>query len=251
MIESEEIPANLRELLAAEKTCPDPPPEVGQRVYTRLAAGLGLPPVVGDGALTVPGPHASAIPAGPSLAGAVVKATAHTSTRGILTFIVGAAVGATTYGTVQHLRQGPAPRTALTVAIPATVPAGTKPLPSMPPVQPERAEPAAPPASRAPQSDFRSSAVRDRGLAAERKLVEMARSALVRGHTEGALEALRRHARSFPKGQLAEERDSLFVQALVAKGDFAPARKRAAAFHRRYPRSLFSPVVDQALRSIP
>jgi hypothetical protein len=62
---------------------------------------------------------------------------------------------------------------------------------------------------------------------------------------------LRTHARTFPHGQLAEERDSLTVQALIAKGDFAQARERAAHFHQQHPGSLFGPVVEQALRSIP
>jgi outer membrane protein assembly factor BamD (BamD/ComL family) len=92
---------------------------------------------------------------------------------------------------------------------------------------------------------------RDRGLAAERKLVEMGRTALARGHTDLAIAALRRHTQAFPNGQLAEERDSLLVQALVAKGEFAQARQRAVRFHRQHPHSLFLPVVDQALRSIP
>jgi outer membrane protein assembly factor BamD (BamD/ComL family) len=79
----------------------------------------------------------------------------------------------------------------------------------------------------------------------------MARTALGRGHTDLALAALRRHTRAYPNGQLAEERDGLLVQALVAKGEFAQARQRAARFHRQHPHSLFWPVVDEALRSIP
>ena len=46
----------LREFLDAEKACPDPPPEVGQRVFTRLSASLGLPPGAGDVMPTSPGP---------------------------------------------------------------------------------------------------------------------------------------------------------------------------------------------------
>ncbi|MBN2573206.1 MAG: hypothetical protein JXP73_01455 [Deltaproteobacteria bacterium] len=251
MIESEEIPATLRELIAAEKACPDPQPEVGQRVYARLAAGLGLSPFVGDGAPVAPGPTAPAIPAGSAVAGSVAKVAAHATARGVLTFVVGAAVGATAYGTVQHLRQGPALPAAPTIVVPAPAPVLPLPPPPAPLVQPERAEPAAPSPVRVPRAESGFAAARDRGLAAERKLVEMARSALARGRTDDALAALRRHARAFTKGQLAEERDSLFVQVLVAKGDFTHARKRAAAFYQRYPQSLFSPVVEQALRSMP
>ena len=251
MIEPDEIPASLRDLIAAEKARPDPAPEVGQRVYARLAVGLGLPPLLSDGAPVAPAPVAPAVPAAPAVAGAVAKTAVHTTARGLLTFIVGAAVGATTYGTVQHLRHGPELPAAPTVTI-AAEPAveAPSPLAVAPAAEPVVVKPAAPPTDRATLGEPSSAGSRDRGLAAERKLVEMARSALARGHTDGALAALHRHARAFPRGQLAEERDSLFVQALVAKGDLARARDRAAHFHRQYPQSLFGPVVDQALRSI-
>ncbi|HVV52408.1 MAG TPA: hypothetical protein VHO06_22265, partial [Polyangia bacterium] len=78
-----------------------------------------------------------------------------------------------------------------------------------------------------------------------------ARAALVRGQAEGALAALARHEAAFPRGELAEEREGLFVQALVAARRYDEARARAAAFTRRYPRSLFAPVVAEALGSIP
>jgi hypothetical protein len=252
MIDQDDIPESLRDLIAAEKSRPNPTPEVGQRVYARLAAGLGLPPMLGDSAPVAPIPAAPAAPAATAVAGAVAKTAAHGTARGLLTFIVGAAVGATTYGTVQHLRHGAEPTAAPTATAPAPAPA-IPPPPAPPPAeaQPETAKPAAPPPGRAGVAEPPLAASRDRGLAAERKLVEMARSALARGHIDGALASLRRHARGFPKGQLAEERDSLFVQALVAKGDFVRARSHAEYFHRHYPHSLFSPVVDQALRSIP
>ena len=50
---------------------------------------------------------------------------------------------------------------------------------------------------------------------------------------------------------LAEERESLQVQALVGLERFEQARKVAARFHRRFPRSIFGTVVDEALKSIP
>jgi hypothetical protein len=239
LIEPDEIPESLRDLVAAEKARPDPAPEVGQRVYARLAVGLGLPPLMSDGAPVAPAP---AVPAAPAVAGAVAKTAVHTTARGLLTFIVGAAVGATTYGTVQHLRHGPELPAAPTVTI-AAEPAVEAPSPPAvaPAAEPVVVKPVAPPPDRATQGEPSSAGSRDRGLAAERKLVEMARSALARGHIEGALAALHRHARAFPRGQLAEERDSLFVQALVAKGDLAKARDRAAHFHRQYPHSLFGP----------
>lgn len=99
--------------------------------------------------------------------------------------------------------------------------------------------------------EFAKGSGKDAGLAAERNLIEIARTALARGRIDGALATLHRHARRFAKGQLAEERDSLYVQALVAKGDFVQARDRATRFRLKHPSSLFQPAVDQALRSIP
>ena len=237
----------LRAFIAAEKGCPDPPAEVGQRVFARLAASLGLPPGLPDGA-----PRS----AEPLRAGLLRRAVTGISRRSVATFLVGAAVGAATYGTVQHVRGKPtleaphAPPPA-----PRVIPAPPLEPPSAPPANPEPAPeprpPAATPGNRAHESEPGIRAARDRGLGAERKLVEMARSALARGHTERALFALRSHVRAFPNGQLAEERDSLMVQALIAKGEYAEARERGARFQKKHPGSLFGPVVEQALRSIP
>jgi hypothetical protein len=230
--------ALLREFIAAEKAYPDPPAEASARIFARLAGSLGLPDL-GEGA--APGPSVAPSPAGTwrTLAGA--------ARRGWATFLVGAAVGATTYGTVQHVRGKPPAPAPVMVAAPSPAPAPPSPVPAL-------AEPAVnvpPPASPGPTTGPGPRAARDLRLGAERKLVEMARSALARGRVEQALAALRAHVRSYPRGQLAEERDSLMVQTVAAKGDAAEARTLAARFHRRYPTSLFGPVVDEALRSIP
>ena len=69
--------------------------------------------------------------------------------------------------------------------------------------------------------------------------------------TARALEAIEGHARKFPKGQLLEERDSLWVQALVNAGKFDEARLRAAEFRASFPDSMLLPAVEAALASIP
>jgi hypothetical protein len=239
----------LRELVDAEKALPDPAPEVGQRVFARLSASLALPAPLPD----VASPAAPAVPPA-AVASGVGRGVLGLTRRGLMTFVVGAAVGATAYGTIDHLQH----RRAAEVVAPALV----APTPVVAPVPvPPAAEPAPPiaappPATVAPpvRASDRTAPLagsRDRGLAAERKLIEMARTALARGQTDGALGTLHRHGRTFPKGQLAEERDSLLVQALVAKGDYAQARQKAARFRHDHPASLFLPVVDQAVRSIP
>lgn len=90
-------------------------------------------------------------------------------------------------------------------------------------------------------------AARDTGLAAERAALEIARTAIARRDSRTALEALERHVREAPHGRLVEERESLFVQALVQAGRGADARERAARFRRRFPESLLLPAVEAAV----
>jgi hypothetical protein len=85
---------------------------------------------------------------------------------------------------------------------------------------------------------------RDLDLAAERTLLETARTALGRSDPAAALASLERHAQRHPSGQLREERDALAVQTLAALGRTEEARSRADRFRRAYPGSLFLPVVD-------
>jgi hypothetical protein len=91
----------------------------------------------------------------------------------------------------------------------------------------------------------------DPSLAAERRMLDAARAALVAGDPKTGLERVGRHAKQFPRGVLAEERDALFIDALVASGRYDDARRRGDGFRARYPGSLFGPSVSAALRAIP
>lgn len=86
---------------------------------------------------------------------------------------------------------------------------------------------------------------RDPGLARERTLLDMARTALSRGDSTAALAAVDEHARDFPSSQLAEEREVLAIQALVAARRMPEARRRAAAFRTAHPKSPLLPIVDE------
>jgi hypothetical protein len=88
-------------------------------------------------------------------------------------------------------------------------------------------------------------------LAAERALLDEARSALVQGDPSRAIERLQRHRRTFLNPMLAEERDAMEVEALARAGRSAEARARADAFRKRSPDSLFMPTVQSAIESIP
>jgi hypothetical protein len=85
-------------------------------------------------------------------------------------------------------------------------------------------------------------------LAQEQQLLETARTALVRREIPAALAALREHTDRFPAGQLIQERDSLWIQVLIASDEREEAQARAQAFHERFPDSLLGPLVDEALR---
>ncbi|MDP3274301.1 MAG: hypothetical protein Q8Q09_03845 [Deltaproteobacteria bacterium] len=87
-------------------------------------------------------------------------------------------------------------------------------------------------------------------LTAETHLMDMARSALARGRAEAAMDAIDQHARAFAQGQLAEDRESLAVQALVTLGRREQATRRAEAFRRRWPSGLYRPRVEAAIALI-
>ena len=88
-------------------------------------------------------------------------------------------------------------------------------------------------------------------LAAERRLLDAAQSAIVDGDGAVAMRSVRRHASSFAHGKLVEEREALRVQALVLTGDADRARRRGTAFLSDYPRSIQRGAVLAALEALP
>ncbi len=243
------LPDDVRRLLDAERRRDDAPAAARDRVLVRLGGtfGLGASVAAGGGAAPPAGGAGAKAHGVLAHAGGAVRLA-----RVAAIFAAGAATGVGGQHAVRHLRAK------------AVVPARVAPQrPSAPPPPsavetPSRTPPDAPgePAAvRArrpvPLPAAAPSATGDDGLGAERALLEIARAALARGDAEGALAALARHEATFPRGALTEEREGLRVQALVAAQRYDEARARAARFAHRYPRSLFSPVVRQALESIP
>jgi hypothetical protein len=120
---------------------------------------------------------------------------------------------------------GPAPQ----ISAPAPRAPARKPEPaSRPPAAPEAVAP---------------------GPNLERQLLEGARTALVRRDASSAIEMLEKLRRSFPGGQLLEERDSLQVQAFQQAKRDDDAKAAAKAFLERYPHSVFGPAVEAVLES--
>jgi hypothetical protein len=91
----------------------------------------------------------------------------------------------------------------------------------------------------------------DGQLAAERTLLDVARTALARGNGGDALAAAVRHEKRYPTGALTEEREAMAIQALVLLGRQDEARARGASFHQRFPGSVLAPALDSALGAIP
>jgi hypothetical protein len=253
MDELEPVPETLRTLLEEEKAGGEPPRDLRERVLLRLAgtfavgAGVGTSPKLGTDGSPAPASPAISQIAGLGTAGRVVRAA--------VVFVTGAAAGAGGYHLAERSHRGvpapaplaaPAPRQEAPTPpdLPTPLPA-PEPIPASSSVSTRPRTPGPVPTNREPQN------LPTDPLAAERSLVEMARAALTRGEPERAIATLRRHARQFPNGELTEEREGLLVQALVGAQKYDQARERADQFKKRYPRSLFAPVVDQAKGSIP
>jgi len=178
-------------------------------------AWLTSPPSPVATATTPSIPSSSSIPSSPPVASAV--ASAHVATPGT----------------------GSPTRIGSVVALPTSLPSAAAPRTAAPVSSSSGA--ATPASARAPGPS-------DPALARERTLLEMGRTALTRNDAPAALEALGAHAREFPSSQLAEEREVMTIQALVAAHRMPEARNRAATFRATFPKSPLVPIVDEATR---
>jgi hypothetical protein len=84
-------------------------------------------------------------------------------------------------------------------------------------------------------------------LADEQSVLDVARAALGRGDGASALSASNAHARRFPNGQLAPEREAIAIQALMLLGRSDDARARANRFRTAHPGSALLPAIDEAI----
>ena len=252
--ELEPMPRDVEDLLDREKSLVVVPP-VGmeQAVLASVTATvLAGPPAAGA-------PAGTSAPGGAVAAGGIKAALAGKLATGVLLFALGTIAGAGGHALyvrdaapVPALQPAPAP----VLPVPAEPPASSAALPAPVPEPvaaiPAPAVPAAPPRVKLPPSPAPPAArTNDTALAAERGVLEMARMALARGQADGAIPELEKHARLYPSGQLAEEREALWVQALVSASRFAEARSKGAQFQKRYPHSMLLPSVQATLESIP
>jgi hypothetical protein len=84
----------------------------------------------------------------------------------------------------------------------------------------------------------------DGSLEAERALLDVARTALIRSDGSNALRATEEHGRKFPRGILAEEREAMSIQALRLLHRDDEAQARLERFRGSFPSSLIRPALE-------
>jgi outer membrane protein assembly factor BamD (BamD/ComL family) len=108
----------------------------------------------------------------------------------------------------------------------------------------ETGAPLPPLASEATFPDDTSSAA---GASNESRRVAEARVLLRAGRSRESLAVLERIGREIPNGALAQEREALAIEALLALGQREVARSRAVTFLARHPRSPHAAAARRAL----
>jgi hypothetical protein len=250
----DELGRDARSFLSSARGAHDAPAGAKDRVRLGLAAALSAPAATGATVALGVGARARWLTFA-KLAAAVV--------------IVGAGAGAIAshFSSTSH---DPGRASALPAKSPSSLPAlpppavvaevPSSPPPSFsPPAQPIEAEhaaaapvgagtgvaspigTAAAPAPRHPTATAlparNHDAVGEGSVAAEVALRRRASASLRAGDPRGALAAVSEHARRFPNGALAEERDTERIVALCALGQVDDAQRARGRFERMYPSS--------------
>lgn len=217
-------------LLAHERVPPALPDDVRARLLSRAnAAVLEGPPALQPAA-------ARGLFGKPLVLGAAAA-------------VVAAAIVAAVAWRAEPVPNGPVTTASVPSALPSAVPAPTLAPSAV-------VTPPAPSAistfEELPTAKARSSASsREANGLDEIQLLARARKDDARRDYASVLSALSEHERSFPAGRLSEEREVLRVKALVGLGRTEEARRAAAKFRRRFPRSVLLDTVEQMLPSAP
>jgi hypothetical protein len=237
----------VRKLIERERERPGQSPEAQQRLEQRIESSLDwldaeALPVASRPRPLVVEPERRAPPAVPKRWRLIAAASL---------------VGAVAFGAVAHATYVVVARRWLRKpAAVQVVPAPPAPVPAPAEERTEVLTPVPPPSAPAPARKLASATNRvpqqlpregSRQLSSERSLLDIARTALGLGRLPEAQAALEKHRQLYPRGQLAEERESLAVQVLVSLGALKQARAQAARFHARYPASIFWPSMREML----
>ena len=139
----------------------------------------------------------------------------------------------------------PASSTPIAVPVAMQAPSAAQPMPAAVLDAPRPTVPAL--ASAALSSAF--SSTHPSRLDAEASLVATVRRELRGGDPRAALGTLRQLQTQFPNGELRQERDVLTVEALVASGNSAAAKSKAAAFIAAHPSSPLSTKLERLVEA--
>jgi hypothetical protein len=243
----------------------EPPPasaEVRARAFARLAATLpigGSDPGSSSGNAGSGGPGAASGAA--HAGGAIGKALAARVPAWSLvaSFVAGGAVAASIVSRAPSPGASPSASTSTVVDVapgPSSDPALASPSIAAPsasaPSAPSSASPSASvasasttrPTARGSGGEPPSARSADASLEQERSLLDVARTAVGRGDGASALRAAEVHAKRFPRGVLAEEREAMIIQALRLLHRDDEARARLDRFRGRFPTSLLRPALE-------
>lgn len=223
----EPLSEDLRDLLDAERDIDPPSPAERERMSARI-----LPLILPIAPVDAPATEL----------GAAATASGGVGAKLVIVSMISAAIGAGggAAGHAYYASKHPPVLAAPVAVVPSVSVAIAPSEPEPPPV----VESAAPASSAAPAA--LASAKPASSLRSERLLLETASAALMKGDSASAIAALKQHAQRFPKGELAQEREVLLVQALAASGDGKAAERRAQDFKKKFPGSLQQDSVDKA-----
>ncbi len=78
-------------------------------------------------------------------------------------------------------------------------------------------------------------------------MLARAQGELLHGSAQTALALTDEHARTYPHGTLAQEREMIAIEALAKMGQMPKARSRALVFRKAYPASTYGARLDALL----
>ncbi|MDB5216321.1 MAG: hypothetical protein JWO86_4248 [Myxococcaceae bacterium] len=227
------LPPDVEALLALERDAHPEDTALKTEVLERVETAVALAPTPAPAPSPAPSPVAAAL--------AAVHAKKLVALA-LAAFAVGGVAGAATTAVVYENRaRRPDPVPVVEPAVRALPTQSAAPLPLTP------APPLASPSTTASMHDTAPTAPKRGDLVRERELLDVARAALARGRTTDAIAAAEEHAAKWPHGYLAEEREVVLVQALVAAGRKPEAEARTSQFRKDFPRSMLVPALDVAL----
>jgi hypothetical protein len=220
----ESASGELRSMLRAGKS--DLPDE---RQMAALAAKIGI--LGGLGGAGAAGAAGGGGIGAKAIAGGAAKVALAVKIGGAVAVVSAVGTGAVVVATRESETRAPAP-----VGIVATAKPTGATAKSTPPVLPHVDEAPAASASAPPKPTAKAATSAAEGPEAEVKLLERAQDAL-RARPAEALALSDDHARRFPRGMLAQEREVIAIEALVKSGRKADAKARAERFKKTWPGS--------------